>query len=524
MLKRPADEYSGYRDAGVRLNEPVLPSLESHTNENVAATLDAIHAFDKAHLVMLIEEGLVDADAGVAMLQALRDIDQGDGSARAHAGGGKHSGERHMIRTFGQEIGGQLHLGRSSGDLGAVARRLTIRAIALEQVDALLRLRRASLEVGHKYADTIMPASTHLQHGQPTTFGHWATMWNQVFARDVSRTLALVHRVNLSPAGAAIMTGSDFPLNRERTARLLGFEGVLQHTYDAVQSTDDLFEAASVFAITGANLHRLAADLQLMFSTECSFVDVPDRFCGTSSIMMQKRNPSWMGQAKGAGGQALSTLVAALTMGNGPTGVPIEERNMGERLVFSSAALLTSRLREGVDLLRAVEPNAARMLQATNANWACATDLAGALVRERGLDWRSAHQVVGVLVRLCTERDVAPMHVTPELLDEAAQLYMGEPVLLARETITDALDPQACVARRTGVGGPAPATNRAQIRQDHVSIDEDQRALDNVKGSLAVAARELESAIDSILGVAYRSQRPHLVVGQSPGHAHTCCG
>ena len=182
-------------------------------------------------------------------------------------------------------------------------------------------------------------------------------MWNQVFGRDFDRTMALLDRVNASPAGAAIMTGSEFPLDRERTAQLLGFDRLLTNTLDAVQSTDDLFEAASVVAITGADLTRLAADLQLFFSTELRYVDVPDRYCGTSSIMPQKRNPAWMGEAKAAGGNTVGTLVSVLTMGNGPTGGPIQERNAAERVLFDTWKTLTVRLEEGAELLRAVIPD-----------------------------------------------------------------------------------------------------------------------------------------------------------------------
>jgi argininosuccinate lyase len=518
MLKRPAEEYDGYRDAGIRLSEPLLPSLEKHGAGDVPAVRDGIRAFDKAHLVMLVEEGLVDRPAGNQMLAALRHLEHHD------AEGGKHAGERQMIRQFGQDVGGQLHLGRSSGDLGAVSRRLAIRSTAIAQMEALLKIRRASLDVGRKHVDTVMPGSTHLQHGQPTTFGHWSTMWNQVFGRDFDRSLSLVHRVNGSPAGAAIMTGSDFPLDRERTARLLGFDHVLPHTLDAVQSTDDLFDAAAVVAITAADLERVASDLQLFFSSEFGYLDVPDRYCGTSSIMMQKRNPAWMGRAKGVGGQALGALVAAVAMGNGPTGVPIEERNMAEPVLFGTWDALTARLDEGAELLRAVVPDVARLAELAGRHWAAATDLAGTIVRERDLDWRSAHQIVGVVVRLCEERRIAPSSLTPEILDEASTLYMDRPLGLEQAQIDEALDPRACIARRTGIGGPSPETHLAQIAEDLIMLDQDQRRLDALKARLAAAARELESAIDTILGVPFRSDRAPITVGQSPGFASTCCG
>jgi argininosuccinate lyase len=496
MLQRSGQAYDGYRDVGVRLSEPLLPSLARPSAGQLPVVTDSLRAFDRAHLVMLIEEGLVDREAGVIMLRALVSADSSDGTAA----GGKHAGERYLIRNFGQRVGGQLHLGRSSGDLGAVARRLTVRTLALSLMDALIEVRDAALRKGSEHLATVMPGATHMQHAQPTTFGHWAAMWDRVFARDFQRVTQLVDRVNHSPAGAGVLSGSDFPLNRARTARLLGFDEVLPNTLDAVQSPDDLYEAASVTVLVAADLERLAADLQLFFSTEFGYMDVPDRFCGTSSIMPQKRNPAWMGLARAVRGEALAALVAALTMADGPTGAAIGGRNIAERQVFGAMADLSARLAEGSVLLAAVEPDRTRLAGLTGRHWAAATDLAAALVRNAGLDWRSAHQVVGVLVRMCNERSITPDRVRPALLDEAAVLYLGRPVHLTQQRIDDALDPRRCVERRTGVGGPAPATHRDQVKRHRGELRRDRRRLGALRARLRAAEVEIQDATAAILG------------------------
>src|SRR5690606_20510899 len=150
-----------------------------------------------------------------------------------------------------------------------------------------------------------MPGYTHGQHAQPTTLGHWAAMMERSFARDVARLHSLWERLNLSPAGAAIMTGSDFALDRERTSELLGFDRPLQNTMDAILSHDLEMEIASVYAVCGATLARVADDLFLWSTTEFAFVEIPDRFCGTSSIMPQKKNPDALEDIKSVAGRAL---------------------------------------------------------------------------------------------------------------------------------------------------------------------------------------------------------------------------
>jgi len=183
----------------------MLPQLQKLAAGRSRPMLEALHAFDKAHAVMLVEEGLVAHDAGAAMLTALRRMEtEGVEAARTRTGGGLHSGEQYLIRALGEEVGGRLHLGRSSGDLSSVGINVVQRERVLRILDAVNRLRRVLLDLARRHTDVILPGYSFGQHAQPMTLAHLWLSWAANLARDFDRLLGVYRRVNQSPAGAVI--------------------------------------------------------------------------------------------------------------------------------------------------------------------------------------------------------------------------------------------------------------------------------------------------------------------------------
>jgi argininosuccinate lyase len=498
MRRQVSAEYKGYRTAGIRLTEEPM-SLGERGGATFAEMADAVHWFDKAHLVMLVEQGLIDRSAAALMLSALRELEPDRVlSTRLDSGGGTHSGENYLIRKLGEQIGGQLHLGRSSGDLAEVGLRATMRNHLLRTLAGLVSFRHAILPLAAEHRATVMPGYTHGQQAQPTTYGHWLAMWAQVMARDFQRLSQLYERVNLSPAGAAILTGTDFPLDRHRTAQLLGFTAPLPNTLDAIHSHDLQLEYVSTLAVHACNMGRLADDVLLWASSEFGFVQVPDRYCSTSSIMMQKRNPQAPQATKAIAAMATGAVTIACMGFKGSTGLPIHERGYIEGQLWSVSDEVARSLGWWTDLLPALGVNAARMAEMAGAHWAQATDLAGTLVRERDIGWRTAHQIVGILCRLAEERGLSPADATPELLDEAAVEYMGEPVGLSQPAITTALDAAQFPARRTLYGGPAPAALERELADLRPQLTIDESRLASRRSSLEDAVARLDKAIESI--------------------------
>lgn len=503
MRKQRSEEYRGFRTAGIRLSAEIAPGVESHRTEKVSAMLYAIHRFDKAHLVMLTEEGLIPREDGVAMLSGLREMEaEGIEQARMRVQGGSHSGEQYLIRKLGEEVGGRIHLARSSGDLGAVSNQVYWRDQLLLLIESINRYRAVLLEVAADHIETVMPGYTHGQSAQPTTFGHQLLAWERALARDVDRARGAYEHVNISPAGAAIMTGSNFPTNRFRTAELLGFEQPAINTFDAILQHDDELEVAAVLAIHTHSMARMAEDLMIWSTAEFGMIEVPDRFCGTSSIMMQKKNPYAPQEIKGVGGEMLGGLVTTFSVEKGPTGMPIIDRKYGHTAISRGFEYARRDLDWMIEILPAIQVKSDVMEQRAGAFWGQATDVAGALVSERGLPWRSAHQIVGILVRFTYERGLTPQDVTPELLDEAAIEYFGEPVRLSNEALQAALDPENFVRTRTLYGGPGPDEVRRRLPDYQASLRSDQQWLAGQQAWHEESAQRLETAIDELINSA----------------------
>lgn len=500
MRKQRSEEYRGFRQSGIRLSEDVLPDLVAHRSDQGMVILYAVHAFDKAHLVMLAERELIPVDAAVAMLRTLR-ATEADGFERARrsAGGGMHSGEYLLIQQLGEEVGGHLHLGRSSADLGAVAVRIVQRDSLLELMTHLNALRGATLDVAEAQADAVMPGYVQGQHAQPLTVGHYLASWAAALERDFMRALEAYRRINVSPAGAAIMTGSDFPLDRDRTSELLGFDRPTANTLDPVVNHDTLLDSFCVLAMLNANLSRWADDVLLWSSSEFKLVEVPDRFCGTSSILMQMKSPYAPEFMKGLGAAALGGLVTAFMVERSPTGLPLLDRQYSYDALWRLQHDTLRDLRWWCELVPALDWRTARMVELAGAHWAAATDLAGTLVRERGISWRTAHQIVAILVRLAVERGLGPADVTPELLDEAAVEYHGEPAGLSRDAIARALDARRFVLSRDLYGGPSPDSVRRSIEGFRADLLRDEAERDSAAQRVQAADGALEEAIDALL-------------------------
>lgn len=500
MRKQVHTEYRGYRNPGIRLKEPLLPGVSGHTSEAEMPLLYAYHIFDKAHLIMLTEEGLIPRQDGVLMLKELRNMEaQGITKVRLEVGGGMHSGEHYLIRRLGEEVGGRIHLGRSSGDLGAVGRRIRLRDRLIELMQRLNDFRTVVLHVAERHLDTVMPGYTQSQHSQPETLGHQLLAWASALERDYQRADTAYQRTNQSPAGAGVMTGSDFLLNRQRTADLLGFDNVIKNTVDACLNDDYILDIFLAVISVNLNLSKWASDLNFWFTSEVGFVDIPDRFCGTSSIMMQKKNPYVLGFVRGAVAESMGGLVTACAVQKGCTGDPSQENRYMHEALSRSFDLAEQDLGWFVDLLPAVEIKKERMREMARSYWAQASDIAGALVRENGLPWRTAHQIVGILVRISYERGLKPADVTSELLDEAAVEYMGEQVRLSKEALERALDPWESINRRILYGGPAPEECRRRFPDYYVQLQAGREGLEGKRDRLKTAANKLERVIDSLL-------------------------
>ena len=500
LLKQPAESYHGYRTAGIRLTKELVghaAGIRSGMREDV---FPAAHVFDKAHLVMLTEEGLIPRADGIAMLHALREMEaEGVAQARERVGGGQHSAENYMIRKLGEEVGGRVHLGRSSGDLGAVTNRVCLRNRLLETMEGINRFRQVVLDLAERHLETVMPSYAHGRHAQINSFGFVLEEWACVLERDFQRFSNLYRRVNTSPAGCTVGTGSNFPLNRHRTAALIGFDSLFESTLDGIHAQDHTLETYTCLSIFNANMARFSEDLMYWSSDESRMFDWPDEYCGTSSIMMQKKNPYATEILKGAAAEAVGSMLSAFLVHRGPTHMAVLDWRFPEAALWRTFDNTSADLQMLSGIMEGITVRVERMAEVAASNWAAATDLGAALVREKGLPWRTAHQIFGIMARLAAARGLRPQDAGPALLDEAAQEYMGRPVGLDEASWQAALDPLTFIRARDGIGGTAPSAVSEAIAESRACLAADNQAIEDARARLGQAADQLEQAIDQLL-------------------------
>jgi argininosuccinate lyase len=359
--------------------------------------------------------------------------------------------ERRLTELAG-DAGKRLHTARSRNDQVATDVRLWLRATIDEVRAALAALQLALVDLAEAHADTIMPGFTHLQVAQPVTFGHHVMAYVEMFARDDERMADCRRRVNRLPLGAAALAGTGYPIDRERVARTLGFDGLCGNSLDAVSDRDFAIEFCAAAALVMIHVSRLSEELVLWMSPRVAFIDLADRFCTGSSIMPQKKNPDVPELARGKTGRVVGHLTALLVLMKGQPLAYNKDNQEDKEPLFDTADTLLATLRIFVDLAGGIRVDAARMRAAATEGFATATDLADYLVRQ-GLPFRDAHETVARAVRAAAAagRDLADLS-----LDELQALSP-----LVRADVFEVLTPEGSVASRDLPGGTAPAQVRA---------------------------------------------------------------
>jgi argininosuccinate lyase len=412
-----------------------------------------------AHATMLAEVGVLTAEERDQIIKGLQQIEQEIENGEFEwsiAQEDVHMNiEARLIQLIG-EVGKKLHTGRSRNDQVATDVRLYLRDMIQPIRGELNRLQEALLDVAERESDTILPGFTHLQTAQPVTFGHHMLAWYEMLVRDAERLDDCEKRLNSMPLGAAALAGTTFPIDREVTANLLGFERICQNSLDAVSDRDFAIEFNSFASILMMHLSRFSEELIIWSSAQFDFVDLGDAFCTGSSIMPQKKNPDVPELIRGKTSRVYGNMFNLLTlMKNQPLAYNKDNQEDKEPL-FDTIDTLLGSLRVYADMMGVITVKADNMRQAALRGYATATDLADYLVR-KGTPFRDAHEVVGLSVAygLKHNKDLSEMS-----LDELRQFsdQIGEDVF-------EVLTLEGSVAARNHLGGTAPEQVRAAIKK-----------------------------------------------------------
>ncbi|MFT7220199.1 MAG: argininosuccinate lyase [Candidatus Azotimanducaceae bacterium] len=412
-----------------------------------------------AHATMLESVGIItDNELGAmkqGLLDILQDIESGEFKWSTQLEDVHMNIESALTRRIG-DTGKKLHTGRSRNDQVATDIRLYLR----DRLDNLLakirQLQHGIINLAENETLTIMPGFTHLQVAQPISFAHHLMAWFEMIERDYQRMLDCRKRVNVLPLGAAALAGTTYPINRQLTAELLGFDSVAENSLDAVSDRDFAIEFCAAGSVLMMHLSRWSEEMILWASPQFAFIDLPDRFCTGSSIMPQKKNPDVPELVRGKSGRVFGSLTTLLTVMKGQPLAYNKDNQEDKEPLFDTVTTLLHCLTAFADLIPAMEPQRDNMRNAALKGFATATDLADYLVK-RGLPFRDAHDVVGKLVALGIRegKDLSELDID--------QLKAASPLI--DNDVYEVLTLEGSLAARDHIGGTAPGQVKSAIER-----------------------------------------------------------
>ncbi|MBM6551615.1 argininosuccinate lyase [Marinomonas ostreistagni] len=412
-----------------------------------------------AHAKMLTAVGVLTEDERDQIIQGLGEIEQEIANGEFEWSIELEDVHMNIEARLTQKIGitgKKLHTGRSRNDQVATDIRLYMR----DEIDFLLeevtRLQQGILSLAERNTDTIMPGFTHLQTAQPVTFGHHLMAWYEMAQRDYERLLDCRKRVNILPLGAAALAGTTYPIDRNMTAELLGFERPTYNSLDSVSDRDFAIEFTSAASIIMMHLSRWAEELVMWTSAQFNFIYLPDRFCTGSSIMPQKKNPDVPELVRGKTGRVYGHLMGLLTLMKSQCLAYNKDNQEDKEPLFDTADTLRGSLRAFADMIPAIEARSEHMYEAARRGFSTATDLADYLVR-KGVAFRDAHEIVGKAVGFGVEQERDLSEMTLEELQQFGDMIGAD--------VFEVLTLEGSVAARDHIGGTAPAQVKAAIKR-----------------------------------------------------------
>lgn len=391
---------------------------------------------DRAHVVTLLEAGILSPQSGRRLLAAMRDLAARDYAplrGRPAPRGLYLLYEHYLVETLGEQAVGALHIGRSRNDINATILRLRLRRPWCCLVRQVLRLLAVLIRRAERHTALTMPIYTHYQAALPVTYGHYLSGVALALLRDLQGIVDAVVDMDRCPLGGGAGAGTTVPIDTLRTARILGFRKGALHSVDAVASRDLVLRLLGALTVLGVTLSRLSTDLQLWSTAEFDLVRFPDRLIGSSSMMPQKRNAFLLEHIKGRSGAPLGAFTAAaVAMHSTPFSNSIAVGTEGVKHLWNALDALTESTVLARLVVAGAEPQAGNMRRRAIEGFTQATELANRLVLEGGLPFRRAHYATGEAVTgaiesrvpleayaglLCDEHDVSP---EPGWLDPAA--------------------------------------------------------------------------------------------------------
>lgn len=413
-----------------------------------------------AHATMLGAAGIIDKGESEKICAELEKIEKDIETGALHI-----DPDAEDIHTFIEgeltarigDAGKRLHTARSRNDQVALDVRLTLRKECAGLMEQLKELINVLCDQAEEYADTVMPGYTHLQRAQPITFGHHLMAYAEMFLRDIGRMQDALKRMDVCPLGSGALAGTTYPLDRDLTAKLLGFSGVSRNSLDGVADRDFCAEIAAAISLAMVHLSRFSEEIILWCSWEFKFIELDDAFSTGSSIMPQKKNPDITELIRGKSGRVFGDLMALLTMMKGLPLAYNKDMQEDKEAVFDAVDTLRLCLTPFIPMLKTMRVLKENMRAAAAKGFINATDCADYLVASKGLPFRDAYKITGELVALCIERGLT---LETLLIDEYKKVCNA-----FDEGVYEAINLEKCVRDRKVKGAPCPENVRAAAKE-----------------------------------------------------------
>ena len=476
-----------------RLSSELDEDIERFTSSMEAdrRLFDADIEVDRAHVVMLREQDIISAHDCASILSGLEKIKAEGISALDTSYEDVHIAlEARLIEMVGEDTGGRMHSARSRNDEVATCIRLALRAELMALMEEVHDLAAALVGAGSEHHETIMPGYTHTQHAQPTTLAHHLLAHATALVRDIERLNGAYGRTNLNPLGAAAFASTGFSIDRKMTTELLGFEGMLGNSMDAVSTRDFMIESMSCFANVMTSLSRMAEELILWSSSEFDLIELDDSYSSTSSIMPQKKNPDIAELMRAKTGTVNGALVSVLTICKA---LPYSyNRDLQEATphLWRAADTVRSSARMARGMVSTMKVKKENMRKASDKGFMTATELADTIVRTTGIPFRTAHHIVGAVAR---------SGKTPSLHDlDAISMKLIHEKLSAKglneKAVNEALDPAVNINKRTVTGGPAPKETKRQVSALAKKLGSMAGEIGRIRKKVNASSKKLEKA------------------------------
>ncbi|MDP9197232.1 MAG: argininosuccinate lyase [Thermoproteota archaeon] len=453
----------------------------------------------QAHVVMLYEQNLLKISTLKKILKELEILLQNPGKVSRHGYEDIHEAlETHLVKKLGIEIGGRVQTGRSRNDQVILDVRMKARDELNNICLKITSLIEAILLKAEQNLDSLMPLYTHLQQAQIGNLSHYLLSYAEQLFRDLERLYSAYTRINKSPLGSGPVGGSSIPIDRERTAQLLGFDGLVTNSIDATSSRDSIVELMSALSILMTTLSRIAEDLIIWSTQEFDYVELEDRYTSSSSAMPQKKNPDPLELLRSRATIVVGNLITSFAILKAlPSGYSRDLQDL--KLVFlNSLSIVSSCLSIADVVISSLTIHKDRMRDAAVNSYANSIDIAEQLVMRKGLVFRTAHKIVGSLVELAVSKNNAPLSSLS--VNEIEAVFKRTSVQLRAEELLEILTqvtPEKSVLLRSSTGSSNPSEQKKLIESSKILAQEYSDDIRNRKMVLSRALDNLRSVVIS---------------------------